>query len=131
MAWESLDPPIPGIARFEDDGKRSRQRGMATEQNLHAGTVRVQLAARKSAVDWRGAGPSPLTREIPVDDFAPDEPAGWAGMTVRLKYHWSGRPLEDTGSSAVAHSPRRYSRRRHRHLQARGGRYQGGHRART
>ena len=55
MAWELLDPPIPGIARFEDDGKRSRQRGMATEQNLPAGMLRVQLAARKSAVHWRGA----------------------------------------------------------------------------
>jgi hypothetical protein len=73
--WELLDPPIPGIARLEDDGKRSRQRCMATEQNLHAGILRVQLAGRKSAVDWRGAGRSPLTREIPVDDFTPDEPA--------------------------------------------------------
>jgi hypothetical protein len=75
MPWEFLDPPIAGIARLEDDGKRSRQRYMATEQNLHAGMLRVQVAGSKSAVDRRGSEPSPLTREIPVDDFTPDEPA--------------------------------------------------------
>ena len=48
--------------------------------------------------------PSPLTREIPVDDFTPDEPAGWAGMTVRLKYHSSGGPWK---TRVVRQSPTR------------------------
>jgi hypothetical protein len=82
---------MPGTARVPDDrGRRSRHRCTATEQNLATGMLRVQLVSRQSSIDRRAAGPSPLKRKIPVDDFTPDEPAARPGMTVRVKYNWSG-----------------------------------------
>jgi hypothetical protein len=75
MTWESLPRATPGTARVPDDaGRRSRHRCTATEQNLATGMLRVQLVSLQSSIDRRAAGPFPLTREIAIDDFTPDEP---------------------------------------------------------
>jgi hypothetical protein len=66
---------MPGTARVPDDGgRRSLHRCIATELNLDTGRLRVRLFSLKSSINRRADGPSPVTREIAVDDFTPDEP---------------------------------------------------------